>query len=77
MIVQESFYTVEGFSFQGIARHSYTIRISNKGSFQKMVIMRISEVVRTPETAAKKSQMTSAEDKLRLALTKLQVPPAL
>jgi uncharacterized membrane protein len=35
--------------------------------------MRVSQKIKTPETAAKKSEMKVTEDKLFYALTKLQV----
>ena len=72
-LAEESFFTTTGLKFEAVAKQKYTIKIFTKGKIPKLVFMRISETVKTPETAAKKSEMKVTEEKLFFALTKLEV----
>ena len=72
-IHNDSFYTMTGFKFKAAANTSYKIVFSEAGKQEKMAIVKISQHIITPKSAAKKEAMHVTQQKLAYALSKLQV----
>lgn len=55
IVAQESFYTTTGIIFNAAPKHTYRLRVNNHGNIEKLLFMRVSQAIKAPDTAAKKS----------------------
>lgn len=76
-VFRTTFYSMTGFSFEGVAGRKYRVLFMSKGSIEKLVLFKLSRTMGSSEHIAKKDKLMVSEAMLQRVILKIKVGLAL